>query len=114
MSFDKRCVAIVYGRPCNVFHHTLLHPEETKNDVPAEPLREKPAADQDLAVTSSTAPVPTPQAATPQLEDIELAILADELYLEEITIPNNESIYIWMDRVWNMERMLLPHSGGSC
>ena len=40
--------------------------------MPAEPLREKP--------------VSTPQAATPQLEDIGLATLADELHLEETPI----------------------------
>lgn len=82
----KRCAAIVDGQPCNAFHHTLLHPEEKKNDVPAEPLREKPVADQDSAVTSPTKPVVTQQAATPHLEDIKLATLADELHLEETII----------------------------
>lgn len=93
----KRCAAIVNGQPCNGFHHTLLHPEETKRDVPAKSLREKPVADQASAVTSPTKPVAdqasaatsptnpvaTTQAAIPQPEDTKLAAMADELHLEE-------------------------------
>ena len=85
------CAGIV-GQPCNAFHHTLLHPEEKKNNVPAEPIREKPVANQDPAVTSPTISVATQQVVTPHLEEIKLATLADELHFEETpTIKNQPS-----------------------
>ena len=86
----KRCAAIVDGQPCNAFHHTLLHPEEKKNNVPAEPLREEPVANRDPAVTSSIPPVAPQQAVTSHLEDNKLATLADELHLEETSITKTQ------------------------